>query len=656
MTATLRFVTRRANGRETVRTVETASNLLAVGRAPECDIHLPDLRVALRHAQITVVSGGFVIDASGDNVFSVNRRSVRKLEGRLGAPAAAQFGPYTLTFSEAAGRLVIDIERVQQTAAAAAPDADAVFSLKSTWLSKRAASWAAALLVGAVFLAFPLASYTMKPNAVAPAARIQAGQLWLSGELSDPHKLLAGDCSACHEAAFVSVRDETCVGCHEDTAHHAKPDRMTLARGAPSMVQRGLRTVADTFNKPAGRCAECHAEHNGADGVAPADAQSCTTCHDGMQARLPDAAVHDASDFGRDHPEFRPTLVAVADPKAPTLTRQWTVPDLDRARKEREALLKPPAGAAACDGFAAGQPNFRGLPHPGAGAGLPESARAGDDSGLVFPHDVHLAKDGCVASLAQRLDAGFGDQLACADCHTPTESGAGFLPVSMEKSCASCHSLVFETVGGLTRTLPHGQTNAVIATLLDFYQARVVGAALGGEGAEDRRRPGAAAQRTAGFREAAFAQASGRAAARVRAVFAEGGACYGCHEITPPTAPERLDFAVAPVTLRDTFLPKGVFDHGAHEIGDLACADCHAAETSRTSADVLVPSIAGCQDCHGGEHAMAKVQSSCVMCHGFHAEDPAAPKLGPTRALREARLFAPAPHPARSLFREVATR
>lgn len=649
MTATIRTITRRANGRETTRTVEVPRNLLTIGRDTTCDVHLPDLRVALKHARLTITDGAFFIEAEGDNEFKVNGRSVRKFEARLGAGAQAQFGPYTLKFTEAAGRLVIDVERVQQATPVTHGDPEKVFSLKKTWLSKRGASWALSLLIGAIFLAFPIATYALRKEAVPEAVRTQAGQLWLSGDLSGPHRLLARDCAACHDAAFVSVRDETCIACHEDTNHHADSARMIEARILPNYPQRGLRVVAETFNKPAGRCAECHMEHNGADGIAPASERSCTNCHDGMTKRLPDAQVADASDFGRDHPEFRPTVVATADLETPKLTRAWTVPELERARAEREALIKTAPAPTTCDGFAIGQPNFRGLPHAGRGEGLPESARAGDDSGLVFPHDVHLAENACVAAIAQDLGpkAGYGDHLVCKDCHTPNEDGEGFQQVSMEKNCSACHSLVFDNAGGFERELRHGRTNDVIATLLDFYQARVVGAAVG-DGGEDRRRPGAIGQRSAGLREAAFAQAGGRAGARVRAIFAQGGACYGCHVVEPPPTPQSIAFQVAPVTLRDTFLPKGVFDHSAHQIGDLSCDSCHEAKTSRTSADVLVPPIANCQDCHGGEHAMAQVQSTCVMCHGFHAETADAVPMKPAGApAKEARHFAP----ARSLFR-----
>jgi len=631
MTATIRTITRRASGRESTRTTEVATNQLSIGRATDCDIHLPDLRIGLRHARLTISAGAFLIEAEGDNEFKVGGRSIRRIEQRLGAPLEAHFGPYVLKFSEAAGRLVVDVERVQQIATAAQSiHSDQVFSLRHTWLSKRSAAWGFGLLVAALFLVFPIATFATNEDAVPAAARMQAGQMWISGELSGPHELLARDCGACHEAAFVSVRDETCVACHRETNRHADNARMIRAHGAMSMTEKGMRTVADTFNKPAGRCAECHMEHNGDDGVATAS-PSCTGCHNAMTARLPDATVGDVSDFGRDHPEFRPTVVRQANLRAPKLTRQWTLGDLEKGRLARETAAGAGARAAVvCDGFAIGQPNFRGVPHTGAMTG---DGLAGDNSGLVFPHDVHLQERGCVAAVARRLNAdeGYGDKLECKNCHTENEDGVGFRPVSMERNCSACHSLVFENVGGFERELRHGRTKDVIATLLDFYQARVVGAALGG-GGEDRRRPGEAAQRSAGFRATAFAQAPQRAASRVRAIFSEGGACYGCHIVTPPARADSLDFQVQPVTLRDTFLPKALFAHRPHETAERQCEDCHEARSSKSSADVLVPNVASCQACHGGERAAANVQSGCVMCHGFHSKDEGAARMTPTGA------------------------
>lgn len=73
-----------------------------------------------------------------------------------------------------------------------------------------------------------------------------------------------------------------------------------------------------------------------------------------------------------------------------------------------------------------------------------------------------------------------------------------------------------------------------------------------------------------------------------------------------------------PVTLVTRYFRQGWFDHGAHK--QETCASCHAAGSSGTSADLLLPGITHCRTCHLGEDAArAKVPSSCAMCHGYHA-------------------------------------
>ena len=50
----------------------------------------------------------------------------------------------------------------------------------------------------------------------------------------------------------------------------------------------------------------------------------------------------------------------------------------------------------------------------------------------------------------------------------------------------------------------------------------------------------------------------------------------------------------------------------------MRCENCHAAQTSKESADLLIPGIANCRECHAGERAKDKVASGCVACHGYH--------------------------------------
>jgi hypothetical protein len=73
---------------------------------------------------------------------------------------------------------------------------------------------------------------------------------------------------------------------------------------------------------------------------------------------------------------------------------------------------------------------------------------------------------------------------------------------------------------------------------------------------------------------------------------------------------------VVPVKLPDRYMSKGWFDHAAHDTEK--CTRCHAAPTSNKASDVLLPNIASCRECHGGEAAHKEVPSSCAMCHDYH--------------------------------------
>jgi Cytochrome c7 and related cytochrome c len=71
---------------------------------------------------------------------------------------------------------------------------------------------------------------------------------------------------------------------------------------------------------------------------------------------------------------------------------------------------------------------------------------------------------------------------------------------------------------------------------------------------------------------------------------------------------------VVKTAMPERWLPYSVFDHKAHNI--LKCVACHeAAPRSERTADVLLPSITSCRNCHfdpGGARAQ------CLTCHVYH--------------------------------------
>ena len=251
-------------------------------------------------------------------------------------------------------------------------------------------------------------------------------------------------------------------------------------------------------------------------------------------------------------------------------------------------------------------------------------------SGIKFPHDMHLLPDDAVAKQAQDLSAefGFGDKLECEDCHKQDAANALFNPISMEENCAMCHSLEFERdENGVARTLRHGEPKDVIASMRDYYTAAAVLSIAEDTGSNTVRRPGSAAQqREDRRREIAIAQAEERAALRVREIFTQregyeqGGICFECHTVIEPSEPGSIDFDISDVSLADSFMPNTRYVHAAHKIGDPECTDCHDAENSSEATDVLMPDIATCYECHGGERSVDLVPSTCIMCHDYHDE------------------------------------
>jgi hypothetical protein len=196
---------------------------------------------------------------------------------------------------------------------------------------------------------------------------------------------------------------------------------------------------------------------------------------------------------------------------------------------------------------------------------------------------------------------GYGKALGCADCHKPSSDGVRFEPVNMERDCEACHSLAYARVGGTYLKLRHGDIPQMLAQLSMAGPVQAMGIS--------RARPGDFANSYASGGGDPHVHLTGMAAQAM----APNGICGECHK--PQMNGGKL--SVRPVTLVSRYMPNGWFDHAAHS--QSKCSECHAAATSQSSADVLLPKVAECRSCHLGEAAeKPKVPSSCAMCHAYH--------------------------------------
>jgi hypothetical protein len=567
MTFRVRTIDTTAAGREIVREREIAKDSLVIGRAAESDVHLPDLAVEQQHVRVSQTPAGQLrAEALGTLGFTVDGRATTgaTLSPREGAELAV--GSYRLEFASAADGAVAVTVRSTEGQDDHGKDALGSFSLASVLPGKRVIAWSALAIIVIAFLAVPIYSHMTriptKPSIDRPGTVVMDAS-WSPGPLSQVHHALEKNCEACHVKAFVAVRDNACLACHQDVGDHADHAKLLAARGPTSWGAGLQRAVARVFNKPGpGACTDCHVEHQGSGPMPDTRQQFCADCHGTLDVRLKDTALGNASDFGKVHPEFV-ALMATSP---------------NQARPTRVSLAS----------------------HP----------RQWD--GLRFPHDVHLDPRGGVARMAVTLGkaSGYGAALDCDDCHHPTADGARFLPVNMEHDCEACHSLVYDKVGPTFRTLRHGDIAQMQADLVASDRSGHAPVVTG------RRRPGEYAP--GGLYYGNFAGGSGL----VARAMAPDGVCGECHFASRSDG--RL--GVMPVTQPARFFAHGWFSHADHRqekceschaaktskaSSDLLlpgigkCRECHLGEDSRK----------------------AKVPSGCVMCHSYHPREGAPASL-----------------------------
>lgn len=314
-----------------------------------------------------------------------------------------------------------------------------------------------------------------------------------------------------------------------------------------------------TFTQTA--CQSCHKEHQGDTGVIRTDEAICTDCHRDLKTLVPDSKLHDVRHFGSDHPPFKLTLTGFRDGKDVV----------------QRVEMRP------------GQP-------------IQEA------SNLIFDHKVHLKRDGIKGPEGKV-------QLACATCHQPEPGGAGMLPIRMETMCQNCHRLDFESDDPQNQ-VPHGKAEVVLGYLEAYYARRALEGgypdATAPEVVRTRRRPGTPLNPEQQREILAWSRQQAREMAGE--IFQFRG-CNTCHQVQQVSQdPPQWD--VLPARVNAHWFRKARFTHLKHET--MACGDCHEAQDSAKSTDVLIPGIDNCRQCHGDDGDSTRIASACVDCHGFH--------------------------------------
>lgn len=542
---------------------------VVVGRAIDCGAVLRDLDVGLRHLEITESSGAFRVRALGSNTFSLNGKGIREgssLELSLGD--RVRLGPYELRVAppEEDEQLCLEMELVALRGSEREElDRRTRLGLESASSAMRTLSWLGFGVVTCVFFLAPIATGWFEMS-------------WDTGQIASAHSFFASDCGVCHTEAFTKVQDGSCLSCHPGVGEHT-------ASSVESVV------LVET------RCATCHLEHNGLQGLAALEQRACSECHSDLGGAFAGTPVPDVSDFGRAHPEFRLSMLHAPGGD----DGKWSIERVEWSPALRE------------------------------------------ESGLIFNHLRHVGQP------VKDLQTGETRHMQCGECHELDGAGEYMRPVVFEERCQGCHGLGFDEATPLKQAL-HGSPERMREDLARYYESVALrsDSGAGAPPALQRRRPGSAL--TAAERQVAI-QWAHEQATRADDFLGEE-ACSYCHSRLAEPASDG-GFDLAPVQVAEVWLPLGGFSHTPH--APFACKDCHPAaavfapeeesgprpewaregsealltlaelaskhgkEPSRSAEDVMIPGIETCRDCHAGARAATdEIASDCVACHPFH--------------------------------------
>ena len=525
---------------------------LTIGRAAGQGVFLSDLSVALEHARIVPLKGGRY------RIESLIAAGVR-VDGKLQQSAGAGVGT-TLDVGNHRIEIIkapkgyehaVVISELAQMGTmvqrAAVQARRGASSLSQTWLAKRSTSWILFCMAILAGLVAPVTGFFMPDigDTLRNVPAAPSDQQWSAGTLQTAHHFFGKDCQNCHTEPFVRVEDDACTSCHQSTLAHADGE---------------FFEVGALLETP---CALCHRDHNGPTGLISAAQSLCTDCHADLDQTTNGTTILDnVHDFGDGHPQFRVELAAF---------------DLDGRFAPRRASL--------------------------------DSDLLIEDSNLLFPHDIHLDREGINAPEGNRV-------MECGDCHAMEPGGSKMLPVRFEAMCHDCHTLGFDPTSP-DREVPHGDAPEVVFMMQEYYTNKALrGGVIDGTApavVRKRRRPGERVSREERMEILAWAD---ERAHRVAQSMFEGRACGVCHRVERVEKENGISWDVAPVRVAGEWFPKARFTHVRHST--MQCESCHDASASSTSDDVLIPGVANCRQCHAGEKADDKVPSPCIDCHVYH--------------------------------------
>jgi len=549
---------------------EFPGSTITIGRATDQDIQLTEIEVGLNHASISIRGNGrgAIRDLTSPATMLVNENVVRSASLKPGDSIKIGNSVIAVIDPPPGFDFALTLERQDAGGDESVPGSQYLTTLEQTSLHKRSWSWLLFALVLTLFLVIPgLGLLNDQVQSMSRSTPLPDDGAWDTGPLIDAHHIpeIGDDCNVCHVKPFRMVRNQQCLVCHEDIGRHAEKD-------AHTELDQAL-------------CENCHKEHNEPPSIVRQDDALCADCHMSLDSVVKATVLRNATSFGEDHPAFKLTMLEPVLQGDATL--DWRTVRFD------------------------------------------QSSPIAERSNLKFPHHKHLDPEGVKSPTGDEV-------MVCSDCHTLDAQGLLMKPITMEDSCRRCHTLVFDE-DDPEREVPHGDPDTVILALEEYYSREFLENSLDEQTEQatesiattqpaadesdmsdkrrkrrKRRRAGTTMDSKQRYKVLLLARDK---AWEVAGQIFEKTTCLICHEIARENESEPLSkWRVEPVRITSQWLPKHQFNHYSHRAEE--CTLCHAAEQSEISADVLMPDLQSCRECHGSESN--QLATTCIGCHNFH--------------------------------------
>lgn len=507
-----------------------------IGRGGGSHIIISGPRLSLVHARLYQQDGRVYI-SDRDSLSGVRVNNARVVHAALAAGDTIQLGDLNLMVQVSEDLVTVTLRTVVgeplSGADALARDAKKL-ELDPYFPRMRVVSFVAAVLVVTGWFVFPIlrGSYSS----------------WNTGAVSNAHRLIQDDCQQCHMTPFEKVQDRECLNCHT-MSEHAKGHNDFVAKHS----NLGMR------------CAECHMEHNGDDGLILKDPRQCVSCHGGITRLEKESDILDVVHFST-HPQFR---ISVKDESGATSR-----------------------------------------------VSIDDASKAIDTTPIKLNHAVHLKK-------GLRGPKG-PEKLECNACHKLSPDKKAMMPISFDRHCRDCHGLGFDERLP-DREVPHGEVELVYPTLFAEYAKLLL--LNGGKGTNQPDVPTREIPEGSELPsplepispDAQRVQENARQAEEE--LFTRTG-CFLCHDYSEkPREDQRFDetrYSITKPNIPDVWMTKARFNHGAHE--EVSCESCHEkTRRSTETKDLLLPPIKVCRDCHMQDAKPGFVESDCTQCHLYHS-------------------------------------